>query len=427
MPFSDDYAIISGTGWDCNATTGWSTTGGTVVAPTTSSDSVEGTNSIILQSSGAGTCTWYNNNLTNFRIDQQDVMFWFKYAKGKSPPYLNSTNTAIQVRAYTNTGGGGTYFEYDLTQFGDEELLNDWQVFQISGSNSSRVNGSPSVTSNIVRLELVLTFLNANNGGDDNPLLMDCWFAGTKINVEQTATVAQLQAYSDGNNSHGGSTFPLGLVKESGGFLNLKSGLQIGGSSAGSMTILNTFILFNQFSNEVKHELTVKSNGTFVVGELDSGEPVRGCQLVLPANRLSDVVVENGGTFRAFGSKLFRFRDLFLGAASDSSSTVELRTVDIGSCETVYFRSNTLDIENVQIHDNDNNNRDWACEITVSPDSCKAFLLYSNVLGAKFTASVSIEEFLAQDNTTDFTVVDPATVTLTNSIYNPSLITRSTS
>ena len=427
MAFVDDYAIISGTNFNCEATGSWSTTGSvpTVTLTATNADPVQGTNAIEITASGAGVAVIFNDTATGLRLDQEDVHFWFKYAKGKSPPYLTSTNTAVRVRLHVGTVGN--YYEYWLTDFGDEELVNGYQVFQFSGSNSNATGGTPVVTNNVVRVELRLDFANANNGGDDNPLVMDAWFAGTKIGIEEgnattPATLADLQNYSDTR-----SAFPLGLVSASGGFLNLRCGLDIGGTLAGYLELFSQFVLVNQFSNEVKHPITIKSNGTLIAGELDGGRPVRGCQFVLPANRLSDLSVENGGTLRLFGSKLFRFRDILLGAASDTSSTVELDAVDIGSCETVYPRANTLDIKNSQIHDNDNNNRDWAAEISVSPDSCENLLIYSNVLGAKFTSTLTINGALFQDNTNDFTVLDPATVTLRNSNYDPAKVSRVTS
>ena len=157
--------------------------------------------------------------------------------------------------------------------------------------------------------------------------------------------------------------------------------------------------------------------------------PVRGCQVVLPPDRRSDITVENGGTLRAFNTKFFLWRDLFLGAASDTGSTVELRGVAIDSCNVVYFRATNLDLQDIEIYNNANlgATAPQCAEIIVSPDTCSNFLVHDCNQGMHFRADVTMTEYRAQDNTNDdLAVLDGFEATLVDSFFDNTKIGRLT-
>ena len=422
MPIVDDYNIISGQGWDCEATTGWSASAGVTLGTTT--DSVQGTNAITIRADSAGEKIINNTNVpANYRIDQKPVLFWFKYAKGKSPPYLTSNNQAVRARVHVGTVGN--YFEYFLTDLGDEELFNGYQVFQFSGSAFDAQAGTPVITNDVVRLDLVLQFANPNNSAnDDAPLLMDCWFTGTKIGLEQgtegaPATFADIENYSDTR-----AAFPLGVVRLSTGFANVRCGLDIGGSAAGFLKATDTYILINQFSQEVKANITLNSNGGIQTGELDNGVAVRGCQVVWPESRFSDIIQQDGAVFRGYNSKVFRGRNLVFGGVSDAGSVTDLRDFDVGSCETVYFRANTLDINKVQVHDATANVRNHATEFSKTPNSSSELLVYSNNVGAKAVGNAVVNGLRLQDNTTDIEILEGVDFDVRNGNFDETKLTR---
>ena len=193
----------------------------------------------------------------------------------------------------------------------------------------------------------------------------------------------------------------------------------------------------------MKHNITVKNfaqldfgEGETVTGVLgNSVAAVRGCQVVMPSDRedeisttlpaASDISVENGGEFNAYNTKFFRWRDIFLGAASDTSSTVELVNVIFDSCETVYFRANTLDLATIEIYNNAQNDRNHCAEMIVTPDSCNDLLVHDCNEGIHFRAAIDLPTYRAQDNSVyDCAVLEAVTVDLSDSFFDPDKILR---
>lgn len=168
---------------------------------------------------------------------------------------------------------------------------------------------------------------------------------------------------------------------------------------------------------------------------------VRGCQVVMPTDRedhisttlpaASDISCENGGTFKAFNSKFFRWRDIFLGAASDTGSTVELNDVRFDTCETIYFRANTLDMAGlIEIYNNAANDRDHCAEMIVSPNSCEDLLVHDCIQAVHFRATLTLTNYRAQDvnkaggTNYDLAILEGNTVTLVDSVFDPDAILR---
>jgi len=438
--FSDDYSIVgaSSDNFNCDSTGGWGT-GGNATSLATNSDRVEGSYSLELTASNSGDSYWYHDISSGYRfkITEKDLHFWFKYVKGKGANFLVQNSTAVVVRLYF--GGTTKYADYRCTSEGDIELKFGWQLLSCSGTNlrggsvGGGHNGGSDYDLDIYRIELHLNFANKN----DTPLAMDCWFVGTKIVVTNGTTSSpctpeDIVSYSDTDRS----AFPLGLAKLNGKLFDLKSGLDIGNGSDGAgnegvFKITSSFFLLNQLSEEVKHHITVKNYSQFQSGEIETGSDdsyyVRGCKIVLPASRYSDFVVQNGGTCKLYATKLYRFRNIYLGALSDTGSTCEIHSVDFDSNECVYFRANTLNMSDVHIHDNPANIVNNACTFSVTPDSVSTVKIYRCPHGAYFDANVSVSDLTITDTTNyDIGIKDTYTVHILNSVFNANKLLRFT-
>ena len=473
MTFSDDFAIIGGTGddFDCEATTGWSTTG----SPQTlnlalNTDSIQGTNAISLRcggtTPGVRACFHDIGVGDRFKITDQTLNFWFRYSKGKGAAYLTATGTAVIIRLYF--GGTTDWANYQLTTDGDDELQFGYQVLQCSGRNlnGGTTSGTWSNTAanwerDIHRVELRLDFANTNDDANADPdLLMDCWYGGTKVIVSEGTTGGTPTTFQDlvDYQALGGTRtgFPLGLINLDEVFATLRCGLDIGNGSdglnnEGYLQITETFLLFNQWSAQVKHNIVVKNFSQLDFGEGESVTgaggtttvAVRGCQITMPSDRedeisttlpaASDVTVENGGTLKVYASKFFRWRDLFLGAASDTSSTVELNEVKFDTCETVYFRANTLNMTAlIEIYNNAANDRDHCAEMIVSPDSNEDLLVHDCIQGVHFRDTLTLTNYRAQNidksggTNYDLAILEGKAVTLVDSVFDPDAILRLT-
>ncbi len=446
MAYSDDYAIIGGTttpnDFDCDAVGGW-TAGGTAVTPIlTNTDNRGGTASVEMRGT-AGLAT-YSHDISatqGFNIDAGTLNFWFRYSKGKGAAYLGDGTTLV-IRLYFNATFT-EFADYQPLDNADEDLLFGWNLLQISGRNLN--GGSFNFTDNdtnwqreIRRVELRLNLQNANDKDtEDAPLLMDSWFYGTKIIISEgtpaaPVSIEDVETYSNDDtvNHNSSGTFPLGLVTVDDVFVDLKCGLDIGNGSdginnEGNLRITSKFLLFNQWSSQVAQPVTVTNFSTLEFGEVDVGTDgnygVRGCQIVMPPSRPNDITVENGGTLKLFNSKIFLFRDVFL----NSGSTVEMRGVAIDSCNIVYFDATTLDLQDIEIYNNTGGAQ--CAEFTVSTDSCVNFLVHDCAQGAHFRATVTITEYLAQDNTgNDLAVLDGFEATLVDSFFDNTKFGRLT-
>ena len=372
---------------------------------------------------------------------------------------LSGTNTNFGTPNFGNVNAGSFVVgrTYIITTLGNT----DWNVVagttgltyfvgsQVVAAAAGSGTGVASDTTNSIwsdevrRVQLRLNLQNANDKDtEDAALLMDSWFYGTKIIVSEGTPAApinfeDIETYSNDETAlHGGSAFPLGQILKSEVLGVSICALEIGSGSDGTNQEGNVrlndinYLLMSQTSTQVKAGITVKNFSSLEIGEVDAGVDgnygVRGCQLVQPANAQADIVVENGGTLKIFNSKIFRFRDLFLGAAVDTLSTIELRDVKIDSCRIAYFRANTLDLQDIEIY---NNNGGAQCgEMIVSPDSCINFLVHDCAQGLHFRDTLTITEYFAQDNIgDDFAVLDGEVVTIVSGVFDDTKIGRLTS
>ncbi len=433
MAYSNDYVTRNA----CDAITGWTSgTANSTAVVVNTVEQVQGTGCLELRASASITppevCYWYYDLAAGnrFKITQADLLMWFYYVKGKGQQYLTTSANAATLRVFF----GGTTKYADYYQGGDDVLAFGWQVFTASGKAADAIGGTHNNGTDwdldIFRIELRLEFNEHNtDGGATDPrpaLFMDYWRSGTKITVSE-GTVAipidfsGLQTYSDTN--------ALGVVKITPGVpkVTLLCGLDVGNgldgaNNEGNLVDAGKTVIFQQLSEEVKHNLVVENYSSFQLGTLEVGVddsyPVDGCELVLPANRYSDIDVKAGGSLKLYATKAYRWRNIYLGNGNTGQAAIDLRLVDIDSCETVYFRQTNITIDGVEIHDNAQQVRNHAAEITETPTSSRALRIYQNLEGIHFRDNADLFSLIASDNTNyDLGILEGKTFDLFNSEF----------
>ncbi len=447
MAYTNDYSLIN----NCQTIGDWTAVGTfAVAAELDTTNHIEGTGCIGMRCDETSftspqTCGW-RYTLTagqRFSIMDEDLLCWFYYVKGKGQQFLTDNNGAVTIRVYFGTGQA-KWADYRPTVDGevakDSTLRFGWQTLIMSGKNMN--GGSVGGTHNngtdwdldVYDVEIRLEFNDYNTTDQQDPrpaLLMDYWRSGTKIVVSE-GTVAVpvdfsgLQSYSDTNT--------LGVVNIVGRFVSLRCGLDIGNGSdgannEGNLVDAGKFILFDQESLEVKHNLVVENYSKFQLGTLEVGTdgsyPVDGCQFVLTAGRYSDIDVKPGGIFNLYDTKLYQWRYIYCGNGNTGQQAIDLRTVDVDSCETIYLRQTNITLDIVEVHDNSAQINNHCGEVTQTPTSSKQVNVHDCNEGFHFRASVSFEEYIAGDNTNyDLAVLEGATVDLLNSVFSPTKLKR---
>ena len=381
MAITDNYAMIgaSGDNFDCDSTSGW-VKGGNAEDPTTQSNRVEGDNSIGLTTSDTG-YSWLYHDISagnRFKITELDVGMWFYYIKGKGSAFLSNNNTAVAIRLYF--GGTDKWADYYTTEHGNRSLAFGWQLMMVSGSerNGGDVggghNGGSDFDLDVHRLEFRLNV----DKKIDVPLGIDCFFVGNTITVTDgdegsPIDVSTLEDYTF--NSRPG--FPIGTVKVTGNLINMKSGLTIDG---GGFAAENKYVLFNQMSPEVKHELNVVNGGYCRFGVKNTidgrGLAVKGCYVVKPSNGRANMYVDGTSKLVGVNSKFLQWSIVKL------SGTIEMLTVDVSNCEEFVLDGSTCDIDGIKVHDNTNLYSNCAVRIMSEPGgTVKNMMIYNVVDG----------------------------------------------
>ena len=446
MAITDDFDFIGAAAdnFDCDATGGWVNGGNGAAVVLDATAGIDGGGALELRASGAsGVATWEQDvtQAASFSTETNLVVFWFFYLKGKGANYMTQAGSGLVVRVYYGFPlNANRYADFQVTDEGDLSLNNGWNRLYFSGRNrnggglGSAHNDGSDWALDVSRIQLRLDYANGNDAAQDPALYMDNWETGTKLTVSDgtPGTPIALSDVEDYSNGTGRTNGPLQVLTIDDVFVECLCSLEIGNGSdgtnnEGNLTDSGKFILFNQWSTEVACNLTVKNFSTLELGEIEVGTDdnyaVNGCQLVLPASRIADVTVENGGTLNLYDCKLFRWQFVTF----DEGSTVELRQCDIDSCDVVRFRSAGVTIQDVGLHDAVTTQGDQAGEMTLSPSSCTNFLVYQNTEGVHFRGTVSITEYNAQDNTNfDLAILEGETVTVTDGVFDDAKIKRIT-
>lgn len=409
----DNYIIVgaSGDNLNCDDTGGWQK-GGNANDPTQSSNKLEGDYSLGLQTSDKDESWWYHDITDGYRfkITEKDLGVWFYYIKGKGDNFLVQDSTAIVIKLFF--GGTDKYAEYRVTEKGDLSLKFGWQMLMCSGTElnggatGGGHNGGSDFDLDIHRIEFRLNCAVKV----DVDLNIDAFFVGNTITINggdntDPITIEDIADYTFNTRS-----FPIGTVEMSGKLANIKSGLTI--NNGGYVSAENIYLLFNQLSNEVKHNITI-TDGTFRIGKIENNKPLDGCQIVKPQGMTASILVDTNGVFEVYNSKFYRWEVI------EFNGTCSLNLVDFDSCELVKFNSNNNSIEHISIHDSINNLYDYAMEVLSVFNLTNDILLYRCKDGIRFSENSELNNLKLLDNTGyDLDIIDSKTATIDNATYS---------
>lgn len=431
-----------------------------------------------------------------FKVTETNLHFWLFYAKGKSATnaFTDNANT-LGVRLYvggttqylyyylTENGDNDVPFGWSLWQVsgtnynGGGELLTvtgtpTWAVgntltgqtsgetatvtrvlttttylithptgsgFTASetisnGSSTATFSASPDVTADVQRVQLVINW----NSNPNPALKMDFWFTGKNINVtsgtsSNPVTFTDIKNFSDSN-----SLGPLGVVEVSDVFVNLLCGVTVGADDSavagntGWLADSAKNILFNQYSEEVKHDLNINRNSGAEFGILRQGTdgtyPLNGCQLVVPPDRYPNIDTREGGTLKIYDGVVLRWGICDFGDSSgDSSTTIDFSRVDFDTCENLKFNANNMFLKNLEVYNNPALINRQCGEFGAQPDSSVNILVHDCKQGFYFQTTMTIEEYFARDNdSADLGILEGQTLTILNGDFDPNKITRQT-
>jgi hypothetical protein len=445
MPFSYNYTTIS----SCDATTGWTNDGfDTWEAGGDFTDNRrEGTNLIEFAESTIGwqSAAYDLGGTSTFDLTENDVHFWFYYtAKGEQ---VLASSGSVVLRVYSAATRGTNYAEWDLSGHVNEALypplLASWNKFLISGDNPTRVGAGGAPTYTAIRwIEMRYDFAASNENQGDPDLGIDWFKYGNTITVQGGTSgtpenFVNLQTWDD----RAAATADIaddphyGLVESADVFVELWAGMQIGSGASSTYFAAENYFIYNRaFSQTVAHDWRVQNNATLRLGKKDIGTQatyaINGCQLVCPnvtidqepasSSHNSNFIVESGGTFLGYATKLYRWKDIWFGDASGSADDVDLIDCDFDDNNNIEFRSSTLKVKNSKFHDPAGSG--YVGSIYIAPQSLEGIQVFNCERAFHFKASVTVSNYIATDNTYDLVIDDGLTVTLINSTFDPDKI-----
>ncbi len=474
MTYTDNFAIIgkAADDFDCDGVGGW-TAGGTANTPiATNSARKQGTLSLELRGT-AGLMT-YSHDLgptdgDRMKVYNELLCSYLRYSKGKGASYLAADGSAIVWRLFF--GGTTDYADYRPTDNGDESLVFGWNLLQVSGTelnggvpNFAIVNagsfvsgreyiittvgntnwaliGGPSsaetgdrftatgsgsgtgaasdTTSTdwdrfIHRIEVRITLANANDkDSEDAPILMDCWFSGTKFIVSE-GTVGGTQVDLDDLNDWARNTrsgFPVDLIDVvEDVFVDLRAGIDVGNGSnginnEGNFAIPDKYkeVLLNSWSKEVPINITCEEFSRIQTGTFESGTDgdyaVRGVRIVTQDNRDCDFICKEGSTADINDTKFFKLLNVQFGGSIDTTSQARLRRVIVDSCDKLILYSPDWAADDLEVLNARAETDNWPVEIHREPTSCKSFLVHDCNQGPKFFDDIDITKLTVKDVT----------------------------
>ena len=245
---------------------------------------------------------------------------------------------------------------------------------------------------------------------------------------DPAADLAQLLAWSDGDSADRVNDPAYGLVFSRSILFEVLGGIDFGnGTAATRFTDINKVLVNRTFSDQVEHNYRVRNNATVTFGTKDVGSQgtyaIEGCQLVCPDTAedgsttglpLHDFTIETGGILNAYGSKWFRWNTI------DINDDAELIDDDFADNVTINLDSADITATGCDFHDAAGSGFIGSISAAVSFDDCRVF---NNVRGFEFTASITVRNYIATDNSVyDLVVNDTLTVTLVDSLFDKDKI-----
>jgi hypothetical protein len=407
MAVSDNYVIAgaSGDNLDCEATDGW-TAGGNANDPTQSSNAIQGSYSLGLQTSDTGDCYWYHDVSagSRFKITEVDLSMWFFYIKGKSDHYLVNDSSAVVMRLYF--GGTSKYADYRLTEAGNLSLDFGWNYLVCSGRELNGGGTSSGLTDDDYNLDVYRIEFHLNVANKvDHDLNLDAITIGNEVVISEgdstnPYTIEQLSDYV-----MNGRSYPLQIVTTKNQLANINTSLKLDNAY---MKIANKYIYFDQESAEVKHNLTLTNSSNFVAGELENENAVKGCIIAKPTGKTADILVDSSSNLQLFSSNLLGFNNVTINGNFTGD------TVTLVKCGTLNINNN-VNLQHSIIHDATNN----VAVILANASGITDMLIYNASNGLEVLDDSQIAELKIYDTDNyDVIIADGKTFEVTNSVIN---------
>ena len=116
-----------------------------------------------------------------------------------------------------------------------------------------------------------------------------------------------------------------------------------------------------------------------------------------------------------------------MGGSTDNDSYIQLVATDVDSCESIYFRSSNMDLDDVEIYNNSILINNQCGEMSKEPTKNAIMLVHDCNEGIHFRETLKIDEYIAQDNTNyDLAILEGDTVTIVNGTFDETKIKRVT-
>ncbi len=411
----------------CDATSGWSSLGGTAGVATSSYVEREGTDCLEWGGdTGGPRGAYFDIGAGNeFSIDSDDFSCWFLPAERFSgTTYLTLDGTdpdAVLIRLSSAAGFTTNYGEFHRALSGVNLLIPSWNPLICSGNTADAVSGTFTRTS--IRSFGVVT----NQVGDNNTSFftstpdhgMDAYRLGKNIRVTGTDG-GQPWTFEKVFNALEGQKPFHGLIEKVGNLYLIKAGIIIGdGTTVTTFEDDNAFVFIQQTSSQVRHDFRVKANATVTLGKKTTGS-VRnfasdGVRITTNpiADHSSEFIVEDGATCNFYDLKIENWNLVELGDGAGTDPTLELIKIDFVNNGGVDFRSTGLSMDDIRLHSWEGQERDMA-RILATPTLARNVRGFQNLEALRHEVDVGIDELFAGDNTTDITVKNLTTTTLTD-------------
>ena len=277
---------------------------------------------------------------------------------------------------------------------------------ELNGGSTSSGFSESDWSKEIVRIELRLNLANDN----DVPFNMDAWFIGNTIIVNSgdknnPVTIQDLHNYAHRDRDD----FPIGVVTLTKKLANINTGLIIDG---GYLKATDLYLLFNQLSSEVKHNVSIRKGGVFQIGDYQNNNPILGCLIVKPENKTANFSIEDSDSkILVYDSKFYRWNEITLDGYSEIIET------DFDSCSLIKVDSENISFYNNTIHDKMEGATNNVLEVNENANISDIFI-YRCKDGIYVNNDVTLKNIVLLDNDGyDLGVKDGSNAVLINSKF----------
>jgi hypothetical protein len=411
----------------CEATTGWTAIGSAAeLAVSDAYDSREGTNCLEYGCPADTAHHGYQSPaFTAFDVTTREFGVWFLIPKASNDEsqILGSASDALRIRLYD---ASSNWAEWDLG--GNDDFIGGWNFLRVSGNTPDRTSATAPTYTAITQAAVLTNNAGANNGKQSNGDAyygIDWMHSYTKITV--TAGTALAPNDPDDIVTAADTKPYWGQIVKDETFFTLRAALEIGdGTTSTYFAAENEQMQWDPFDNDVPYEIRVKNNGDWRTGlknvQTDDTYAQNGCTIRHGSKGTADIIVESGGVFKAYATKIEGWKTINLG--SGGAGVIELIKVDIYDNTTLELRSTSLEFTDVRIHFPDGSEAS-AGAVYADPDIFKKVSVFQTTDALEWRdSSTGIEEYWAGDNTYDFTVLEGKFLSVVNSVFSATKLKR---